>query len=63
MIAVDGRGELLAEFEREHPLNEGDDLTLPDGTAVKVIELRDAFGGPLEWSQLLVVAELLDPVR
>ena len=57
-VTEDG-GEVLAEFESPRLYDEADQLTLPDGTEVKVIGSKETYG-PRGPTQVLSVGDLWD---
>lgn len=58
-VDMNGFGEVLATFESDQPYDEGDILTLADGTEVKVIGLTENLA-PDAWTQDLAVGEVFE---
>jgi hypothetical protein len=52
-------GEVLTSFESERPFDEGDRLTLPDGTTVCVIGSTEEVS-PTSWRQVVYVGDDFD---
>ena len=55
---TDEVGEFLTEFDVDEPLNVGDQVGLPDGSAVTVIAIRDQIClQELTWTQVVTVGD------
>jgi hypothetical protein len=59
-LVTEAGGELLASFKSDRPFEEGDRLTLPDGTTVQVIGYDEVIGDPQGWKQVLFVGDVFD---
>jgi hypothetical protein len=60
-VTLEG-GEVLAEFEKDFPpFEEGDRLTLPDGSQVMVIGTAEGLG-PSRWTQTIYVGNVPAPL-
>lgn len=58
-VDSEGYGEVLATFESDRPFEEGDFVSLPDGTEVKVVGIRETISKDI-WSQDLAVGEVFE---
>jgi hypothetical protein len=58
-VTEDG-GEVLDEFDADHPVGIGERLTLPDGNEVVVIGQNVAFGGVMVPTVTLHVGDLFE---
>jgi hypothetical protein len=59
LVTEDG-GEILGEFEADHPVDIGERLTLPDGNEVVVIGQNVAFGGMMVPTVTVHVGDLFE---
>jgi hypothetical protein len=57
-VTPEGHGEVLQTFESDRPIEEGEVLTLDDGTRVKVIGVTETLA-PGSWKQAVHVGDLL----